>query len=132
MSSAELMDPIAQAVLDLNPERTAEAVDAALQAGALPVEIVDDGIARGMEAVGESYLRQETHLPELLMAEECMRSGLDVIEDYGGQDGTRLADAALQRLSEQAASWMPALSSCVTRLLHSSDSFVRTKETAKG
>ena len=126
MSSAEQMDPIAQAILDLNPERTAEAVGAALQAGALPVEIVDEGIARGMEGIGECYQRQEVHLPELLMAEECMCSGLEVIEEYGGQDGTRLADAARQRLSERAASWMPALSSCVTRLLHSSDSFLAT------
>ncbi len=128
MSSAEQMDPIAQAILDLNPERTAEAVGVALQAGALPVEIVDEGIARGMEGIGQRYQRQEAHLPELLMAEECMRSGLEVIEEYGGQDGTRLADAARQRLSERAASWMPALSSCVTRLLHSSDSFLRTKD----
>jgi methanogenic corrinoid protein MtbC1 len=128
MSSAELMDPIVQAILELNPERTAEAVGAALQAGALPVEIVDEGIAPGMEGIGEKYLRQEAHLPELLMAEQCMRSGLDVIEEVEGQAGTDLADIARQRLSERAASWMPALSSCVTRLLHSSDSFITTKE----
>ena len=128
MSSAEQMDPIAQAILELDPERTAEAVGAALQAGALPVEIVDEGIARGMEGIGESYQRQEAHLPELLMAEECMRSGLDVIDEFEGQDTTLLADSALQRLSEQAASWMPALSACVTRLLHSSDSFITTKD----
>ena len=128
MSSAELMDPIVQAILELNPERTAEVVGAALQAGALPVEIVDEGIAPGMEGIGKSYLRQEAHLPELLMAEQCMRSGLDVIEEVEGQAGTDLADTARQRLSERAASWMPALSFCVTRLLHSSDSFITTKE----
>ncbi len=126
MSSAELIEPIVRAVLELNPERTAEAVEAALQAGAHAVEIVDDGIARGMEGIGESHQRQEAHLPELLMAEQCMRSGLDVIEELEGQDGALLADAARQRLAERAASWMPALSSCVTRLLHSSDSFLST------
>jgi len=126
MSDTELMDGIAQAVLELNPERTAEAVEAALQAGAQPVEIIDDGIARGMEGVGEQYRRQEIHLPELLMAEQCMRSGLQVIEGFSDEEGTQLADAARQRLAERATSWMPALSSCVTRLLHSSDSFLKT------
>jgi methanogenic corrinoid protein MtbC1 len=128
MASAELMEPIVQAVLELSPERTAETVEAALRAGALPLEIVDDGIVRGMEGIGESYQRQEVHLPELLMAEQCIRSGLDVIEEFESQDGARLADAARRRLSVRAASWMPALSSCVTRLLHSSDSFLRTTD----
>jgi len=127
MSNTQLMDQIVQAVLDLSPERTAEAVDAALQAGARPVEIIDDGIARGMEGVGEKYQRQEMHLPELLMAEQCMRSGLGVIEAFGGGEGERVADAARRRLAERAAAWMPALSSCVTRLLHSSDSFLKVE-----
>ena len=128
MSEPELMDEIAQAVLDLNPEQTAETVKAALEAGARPVEIIDDGIARGMEGIGEQYQRQEMHLPELLMAEQCMRSGLEVIEGFGGEEGAQLAYAARQRLAERAASWMPALSSCVTRLLHSSASFLKTPD----
>ena len=128
MSEPELMDEIAQAVLDLNPEQTAETVKAALEAGAQPVEIIDDGIARGMEGIGEQYQRQEMHLPELLMAEQCMRSGLEVIEGFGGEEGAQLAYAARQRLAERAASWMPALSSCVTRLLHSSASFLKTPD----
>ena len=128
MSEPELMDEIAQAVLDLNPEQTAEAVKAALQAGAQPVEIIDGGIARGMEGIGEQYQRQEMHLPELLMAEQCMRSGLEVIEGFGGEEGAQLAYAARQSLAERAASWMPALSSCVTRLLHSSASFLKTTD----
>jgi methanogenic corrinoid protein MtbC1 len=120
-----LTNPIAQAVLGLSPDRTAQAVEAALQAGAQPVEIIDYGIAKGMEAVGEKYQHQEMHLPELLMAEQCMRSGLEVIQGFGGEEGQALAEAARQRLAERAAAWMPALSSCVTRLLHSSDSFLK-------
>lgn len=127
MPSAELMDKIAQAVQELDPDRTASAVEAALEAGAQPVEIIDDGIAKGMEGVGDRYQRQEVFLPELLMAELCMRSGLGMIEAFGGEEGASLVGAAGQRLAERAASWMPALSSCVTRLLHSSDSFLNVK-----
>jgi methanogenic corrinoid protein MtbC1 len=123
----KLMLRIAQAVLELNPEQTAQAVEAALQAGAQPVEIIDHGIAEGIEWVGDRYQREEIFLPELLMAEQCMRSGLAAIEMYAGPEGESLVDAAQQRLAQRAASWMPALSSCVTRLLHSSDSFLRTQ-----
>jgi methanogenic corrinoid protein MtbC1 len=124
--SEELIHQIAQAVLELNPDRTAQAVEAALQAGTQPVEIIDHGIAQGMEAVGDRYQGEEIFLPELLMAEQCMRAGLNVIEAYAGPEGESLVGAARQRLTERAAAWMPALSSCVTRLLHSSDSFLKS------
>jgi methanogenic corrinoid protein MtbC1 len=124
---AGLMNQIVQAVFELNPEQAGEAVKNALQAGVQPVEIIDDGIARGVEQVGEMYQRQEMFLPELLMAEACMRSGLEAIEASAGEEGAALVGAAHQRLAERAASWMPALSSCVTRLLHSSDSFLDVK-----
>ena len=125
MTTAKEMQQVAQAVVGLDPKGTGAAVEAALQAGAKPVEIVDGGLVKGMEAVGELYQRQEVHLPELLMAEQCMRSGFDVIETGAGEEDAPLVDAARQRLAEQAASWVPALSSCVTRLLHSSDSFLK-------
>jgi methanogenic corrinoid protein MtbC1 len=123
--SAEYMQQIAQSVVDLDPVRTGQAVERALLAGAKPVEIVDKGIAQGMEAVGEQYQRQQVFLPELLMAEQCMKSGFAVIEARAEKDDAPLVEAARQHLAERAASWVPALSSCVTRLLHSSDSFLK-------
>ena len=126
MSTTVYMDQVAQSVNDLAPDATATAVRAALEAGAQPVEIIDQGIVKGMETVGEAYQREEVFLPELLMAEQCMRSGLAEIESFAGKDGATVVESARQRLAEQAASWIPALSSCVTRLLHSSDSFLKT------
>jgi methanogenic corrinoid protein MtbC1 len=119
------MRQIAQSIVELDPALTGKAVEAALQAGAGPVEIVDGGIAPGMAAVGEEYQRESIFLPELLMAEQCMRSGFAVIEAQAGPDDAPLIEAAGRRLAERAASWVPALSSCVTRLLHSSDSFLK-------
>jgi len=127
MTEATLVNPIAQAVHDLMPDKTVEAVRVALEAGVRPVEILDLGIARGMELVGEDYQRETMFLPELLMAEQCMRSGLVEIESFVGEEGAPLVDAAQQWLAERATSWIPALSSCVTRLLHSSDSFLKTR-----
>jgi methanogenic corrinoid protein MtbC1 len=125
MSTTVYMEDIAQAVRRLAPDATAEAVRAALEDGAQPVDVIDRGIVEGMEAVGEAYQREEVFLPELLMAELCMRRGLAEIGEYAGENGVPVVEAAQQRLAQQAASWIPALSSCVTRLLHSSDSFLK-------
>jgi len=125
MSDSPAIQHIAAAVLALNPDQTAQAVQAALAQGVAPEEIVDGGIAGGMEAVGERYQRDQMFLPELLMAEQCMRSGLAALQAQAGAEGEAIASAARRQLAERAASWMPALSSCVNRLLHSSDSFLK-------
>lgn len=127
MADVDVMDRIAQAVLNLQPAETGAAVEAALQAGARPVDVIDRGIVPGMEAVGERYQREEVFLPDLLMAEQCIKGGLAAIEAHAGEDSSSVVEAAQRRLAERAASWMPALSSCVTRLLHSSDSFLKVK-----
>jgi hypothetical protein len=128
MSTPELLSQIAGSVYALSPEKTANSVKAALGAGVEPLEIIDQGIVRGMEMVGEEYRNENMFLPELLVAEQCMRSGLAEIETFVGLEGAPLVAAARQRLAERAASWLPALSSCVTRLLHSSDSLLTAKQ----
>ena len=128
MSTPELLSQIAGSVYALSPEKTANSVKAALGAGVEPLEIIDQGIVRGMEMVGEEYRNENMFLPELLVAEQCMRSGLAEIETFVGLEGAPLVAAARQRLAERAASWLPALSSCVTRLLHSSDSILTVKQ----
>ena len=127
MQQLELLSQIAGAVLALDPEETAQTVRAALAVGAQPAEVIDSGLAPGMEAVGEQYRAQAMFLPELLMAEQCLRRGLETMEtDLGTQDAPILRDA-YRGLAQRAAAWMPVLSSCVTRLLHSSDTFLTVK-----
>jgi len=127
MANRTLLEDVARAVYNLAPDETAATVRAALEAGWGPVDIIDQGIAAGMERVGEEYQRQNIFLPELLMAEQCICRGLEEIEGFVGEEGAPLVAGARQRLAERAASWLPALSSCVTRLLHSSDSFLTLK-----
>lgn len=57
MTRDDFMNPIAQAVLDLQPDETGAAVEAALDAGARPVEIIDQGIARGTERIASCESR---------------------------------------------------------------------------
>jgi len=128
MSELDLLSQIAHSIYALSPDKTAAAVRTALEAGVDPLAVVDQGIVRGMEIVGEDYRNENMFLPELLVAEQCMRSGLAEIETFVGAEGAPLVATARQRLAERAASWLPALSSCVTRLLHSSDSLLTAKQ----
>lgn len=127
MTDLAFLSRIASTVHDLSPEQTASAVRLALEHGIPPAGIME-GLAMGMEAVGEDYKRQKVFLPELLVAEQCLRMGLGEIEKFVGDDGLRAVEDARERLAERAASWLPALSSCVTRLLHSSDSFLVSRQ----
>lgn len=127
MTDLMLISRIAATVHDLAPEQTAAAVRLALEHGVSPAEVME-GMAMGMESVGEDYKRQKVFLPELLVAEQCLRMGLGEIENFVGDEGLHAVEEARQRLAERAASWLPALSSCVTRLLHSSDSFLVSRQ----
>lgn len=127
MTRMELVARIARTVHGLSPEQTAASVRAALESGLSPADIME-GISMGMEAVGEDYKRQKAFLPELLLAEQCLRAGLHEIETFVDDRDLHTVEEARQQLAERAASWLPALSSCVTRLLHSSDSFLVSKQ----
>lgn len=127
MADLTLVSQIAYTVHNLLPEQTVSAVRRALEAGMSPSDVME-GLAMGMEAVGEDYKRQKVFLPELLVAEQCLRLGLSEVETFVGRDGSVTVEEARRRLAERAASWLPALSSCVTRLLHSSDSFLVSKQ----
>lgn len=70
-----------------------ELAEAALRQGIPAKEVLDAGLVKGMQIVGEKFECNEFYLPELLVAARAMYSGLDVIrphltEDESGGKGT--------------------------------------------
>jgi len=70
---------IAQAVVDLQPRKTAQLVQEVLAAGFLPQEILLNGLARGMNRVGELFAEKEFFVPEVLMASRTMEAGFELL-----------------------------------------------------
>ena len=70
---------IEQAVVDLQPRRTAQLVREALTAGSSPQEILLNGLARGMNRVGELFAEKEFFVPEVLMASRAMEAGFELL-----------------------------------------------------
>jgi 5-methyltetrahydrofolate--homocysteine methyltransferase len=70
---------IAQAIVDLQPKRTAQLVQQALDQGIVPQEILLNGLARGMNRVGELFSEKEFFVPEVLMASRTMEAGFELL-----------------------------------------------------
>ncbi len=70
---------IAQAIVDLQPKRTAQLVQQALDRGVAPQEILINGLARGMNRVGELFSEKEFFVPEVLMASRTMEAGFELL-----------------------------------------------------
>jgi 5-methyltetrahydrofolate--homocysteine methyltransferase len=75
----KLLDQIAQALIDLLPQKTAQLVQAALDAGIEPRDVLLNGLAAGMKRVGELFACQEFFVPEVLMAARAMSAGMAVV-----------------------------------------------------
>lgn len=75
----EVLKKLVQAVVDGNLELAEEAAKESVSAGIEPYKAIIDGLAKGMEIVGEKYDAKEFFLPELLMAGDAMYAGLNVL-----------------------------------------------------
>jgi corrinoid protein of di/trimethylamine methyltransferase len=75
----EVLKKLVQAVVDGNLEQAEAAAKEAVNAGIEPYKAIIDGLAKGMEIVGEKYDAKEFFLPELLMAGDAMYAGLNVL-----------------------------------------------------
>ena len=69
----------------------ANAVQEALDAGCDPTEILNDGMIKAMDAVGEKFKNGEIFVPEMLVAARAMTKGVDVQKPHLA---TRAAGAA--------------------------------------
>lgn len=84
------MDILKKAVLKFDVDAVKQACNDALQQGISAYEIVTEGMAKGMEVVGEKYERGEFFLSELIMAGEIMKESMKILEPHleaGGKIG---------------------------------------------
>jgi len=78
----EILCKLRDAIVDLDVEGVQKACREAIDAGIPAYKAVTDGMAKGMEIVGEKYEKGEYFLAELIMAGETMKEGMKVLEPY--------------------------------------------------
>jgi 5-methyltetrahydrofolate--homocysteine methyltransferase len=82
VSREEILGRIRDAIVNLDIDNIGRLCEEAIRAGVPAYEVVMEGMARGMEVVGEKYERNEYFLAELIMAGETMKEGMKVLEPY--------------------------------------------------
>jgi corrinoid protein of di/trimethylamine methyltransferase len=79
---AELLKELNEGVMEFDEERVKTAAAKVLAEGLNAYDAVMNGLAAGMEKVGELYDQQEYFGPELLMAADALYAGLDILKPH--------------------------------------------------
>ena len=78
----EILDKLAEAVVEFEEDQAREWAQIALDDGMDAFEAIMQGLAAGMETVGDLYDQQEYFVPELLMAADALYAGLDILKPH--------------------------------------------------
>jgi len=69
-----------QSVVTGKEAQVKEQVQAMIDAGAVPLEIINQGLIAGMDIVGPRFKNGEMFVPEVLMATKAMGSGVNIVK----------------------------------------------------
>ena len=78
----ELLEKLKNGVVEYQEEEVKEASQQALDDGYDALEMIMDGLAAGMEIVGDLYDRNEYFVPEVLMCADALYAGLDILRPH--------------------------------------------------
>ncbi len=82
VNGEDILVRIRDAIVNLDIDNIGRLCEEAVKAGVPAYEVVMEGMAKGMEVVGEKYERNEYFLAELIMAGETMKEGMKVLEPH--------------------------------------------------
>jgi len=78
----ELIEQLKEGVIEFLDEQVLKASQECVDAGYPALECIMDGLAAGMEIVGEMYERNEYFVPEVLMCADALYGGLDILRPH--------------------------------------------------
>ena len=78
---------IAEALIKGQAPRVKELVQAAVDGGTSPADILASGLIAGMSVIGERFKKNEVYVPEVLIAARAMHAGMDVIKPLLTESG---------------------------------------------
>lgn len=81
-SKEELLKQLHEGVVKYDEDMVKEAAQKVLEEGFDPLEAIMDGLAAGMQEVGELYERNEYFVPEVLLCADALYAGLDILKPH--------------------------------------------------
>lgn len=80
MEDEKMLEKLAKAVIDGEPEDAEAYAREALEAGMDPLNCITNGLTKGIQRVGELFATGEYYLPELIIGADAMKRALEVLE----------------------------------------------------
>jgi len=77
---SEILKKLGESVIKGDKEAAKKAAEEALSLGLDPIEAINEGLAKGINEMGERFGRLEVFLTELILAGEAMRAAVEVFE----------------------------------------------------
>ena len=71
---------LCDAVIKGDQATTVEITQAAIDEGANPETILNEGLIAGMDVVGQRFSKNEIYIPEMLIAARAMKSAMEILE----------------------------------------------------
>ncbi|MBA4392273.1 MAG: cobalamin-binding protein [Desulfobacca sp.] len=81
-SKEELLGLLKDGVINYLEDQVKEASNAWVEGNYVALEGIMDGLAAGMEVVGELYEKHEYFVPEVLMCADALYAGLDILRPH--------------------------------------------------
>lgn len=82
----ELLQALSDGVVQYDEDQVKRAAQRVLDEGINAYEAVMNGLAAGMEIVGDLYDRQEYFVPEMLLCADALYAGLDILRPHINPD----------------------------------------------
>ncbi|HPP64546.1 MAG TPA: B12-binding domain-containing protein, partial [Anaerolineales bacterium] len=86
--SQELLDKMAQSIIDGDSDVSVQLAQQAIAEGMDPLTAITDGFVVGVNTVGDAFAAGEAFLPELVMAGEAMKAAVATLEPELAKKGS--------------------------------------------
>jgi methanogenic corrinoid protein MtbC1 len=78
--SNQILEAMRRSVINGAPDTAAQLAQQALESGAEPLHVINNGFVPGMDFVGEQFAQHNMFLPDMMASAEAMRAAMAVLE----------------------------------------------------
>jgi 5-methyltetrahydrofolate--homocysteine methyltransferase len=87
MIMSELLGKMAESLIAGKIDEVVDLTREALDGGAAPVDILDQGLLAGMDVVGQRFKAEEMFIPEVLRCAKCMHGAMEILRPLLAETG---------------------------------------------
>jgi 5-methyltetrahydrofolate--homocysteine methyltransferase len=84
---SELLGKMAESLIAGKIDEVVNLTKEALDGGAAPADILDQGLLAGMDIVGQRFKAEEMFIPEVLRCAKCMHGAMDILRPLLAETG---------------------------------------------